>query len=298
MSNTGSASDEGPPVGPVLVLTALDLEYQAVRAYLIGLQRHSHPAGTLFEIGHLQDGGGDVALALTGEGNPGAAVLAERAIQMFDPPALLFVGVAGALKDDLDLGDVVVATRIYGYHGGKDEEGGFSARPRAWDAPHELEQLAHEIARADSWARYRRASNPGRVPKVHFKPIAAGEVVLSGRETPLARRLRTTYNDAVAIEMESMGVSLAGHFNRSLPVLTVRGISDKADSAKHAADAVGWQPLAAANAAAFALALAGEIVARDVGRLRARRTPSPPSASGDPGNSLLRQFLDEPADLW
>ena len=132
----------------VLALTALDLEYQAVSAHLTELRRHPHPAGTLFETGYLPGGEIEIVLALTGAGNTGAAVLAEWAMSTFGPQALLFVGVAGALTDDIKLGDVVVATRVYAYHGGKEADGGVLTRPRAWDASHELEQRAHHIARA------------------------------------------------------------------------------------------------------------------------------------------------------
>ncbi|HET9899342.1 MAG TPA: hypothetical protein VFQ44_30825 [Streptosporangiaceae bacterium] len=246
--------------GLVVVLTALDLEYQAVRAHLANVRKRLHPAGTLFETGQLPDNSGEIALAVAGEGNGAAAVLAERAIAMFRPRALLFAGVAGAVKDDIDIGDVVVATRVYGYHGGKDEDDGFLARPRAWDAPHELDQLARYIARTASWTRLLAPSWRKREPVVHFKPIAAGEVVLNSRDTPLARQLHRTYNDAAAIEMESAGVSQAGHLNRSLPVLTVRGISDRADGAKRAADEADWQSTAAAVAAAFVVTLAAEII--------------------------------------
>jgi len=133
--------------GTVVVLTALNLEYDAVRAHLTEIQRIDHPAGTLFEVGRLPGGRGRVVLAVTGEGNTGAAILTERAIRMFQPEALLFVGVAGALKDDIALGDVVVATKVYSYHGGKDEDGGFLSRPRAWKIPHHLDQIARYIAR-------------------------------------------------------------------------------------------------------------------------------------------------------
>jgi len=250
---------------PVVVLTALDLEYQAVRAHLTGLRTRSHPQGTLFETGHLPGSDEAIAIALTGEGNTGAAVLTERAMSMFEPRAILFVGVAGALKDDIELGDVVVATRVYAYHGSKEEDEGVSTRPRAWEAPHELEQLAHYIARSGSWAGSSPAAAAGRPPVVHFKPIAAGEVLLASRLTETAQRLRRVFNDAAAIEMESAGVSQASQLHRSLPALIIRGISDLADGSKHALDKGGWQPRAAANAAAFAVALAAEILARDTG---------------------------------
>jgi hypothetical protein len=47
-----------PSTGSVLVLTALDLEYQAIRKHLTGLKL-SHKEGTLFECGQLP-GSGDI----------------------------------------------------------------------------------------------------------------------------------------------------------------------------------------------------------------------------------------------
>jgi adenosylhomocysteine nucleosidase len=268
----------------VVMLVALDLEYQAVRRHLTGLHPHRHPAGTLFEVGQLPGGRGRVAIAVTGEGNRGAAVLTERAITEFQPAALLFIGVAGGLKDDIGLGDVVVGTKVYAYHGGKDEDTGFLARPAAWPAPYALEQLARYIARNRSWHRLLAPDARRHPPAVHLKPIAAGEVTLNSRTTPLAQQLHRNYNDAVAIEMESAGVAQAGHLNGSLPVLTVRGISDKADGGKHLADEKGWQPIAAANAAAFAVSLAVELT---TGHVR----PEPESSVGSgahPGGATER----------
>jgi adenosylhomocysteine nucleosidase len=274
-------------VASVLVLTALDLEYQAVRAHLTRLSVQPHPAGTLFERGELPRTGGQVILAVTGEGNTSAAVLAERGTAMFEPRALLITGVAGALKEDIDLGDVVVATKVYAYHGGKDESNGFLARPRAWEAPHELDQLARHIARARSWARYLPPHSRSNLPRVHFKPIAAGEVLLNSRDTPLADQLHHTYNDAIALEMESAGIAQAGHLNRRLPTLTIRGISDKADGAKHAADEAGSQFAAAAHAAAFTLALTDEIMKLSTGQ------PGP--ASGEQSGRAESESRPRPA---
>jgi nucleoside phosphorylase len=242
----------------VVVLTALPLEYREVRACLTDLRRETHRrGGTGFEVGRLPGSPLRIVLLRTGEGNMHAAALTERAIATYDPAALLFVGIAGAFKDDLALGDVVVATRVYAPHGGKEEADEFLARPRAFEAPHELLDLAQHLAVTRAWS--------GAVPDggvreyaVHFKPIAAGEVLLDSRHGVHARRLHEHYNDTVAVETEGAGFAQAADLNRALPALTVRGISDRADGNKGAADAHGWQPIAAANAAAFALALIRE----------------------------------------
>mgnify|MGYP003908044345 CR=1 FL=1 len=67
----------------------------------------------------------------------------QRAIQTFKPRALLVVGVAGSLKDGVKSGDVVVADWIHSYHGGKEDEDGFHARPRGGPAGHRLQQVAY-----------------------------------------------------------------------------------------------------------------------------------------------------------
>lgn len=73
------------PNGPVVILTALNLEYQAVRRKLASPHAHLHERGTRFEVGTVQGTSCRVALGLTNKGNHSAAVIAERAIQEFSP---------------------------------------------------------------------------------------------------------------------------------------------------------------------------------------------------------------------
>jgi 8-oxo-dGTP diphosphatase len=237
----------------IVILTAMNLEYDAVRARLSDIITQQHPMGTLFEVGHLNDRC-RIALALTGKGNQSAAVLAERAAAQFAPAAIIFVGVAGALQPHLDLGDVVVATHVYAYHGATSQDDGLTARPRTWELSHRAHQVAAHLDRAGDWSRQLPGGQAR--PRVHFGPVAAGEIVHYSAISDARQWLRKHYSDAVAVEMEAAGVAQAGHLNDALPTIMVRGISDYADQSKSATDDAGWQPRAAANAAAFATALA------------------------------------------
>ncbi|WP_151476392.1 5'-methylthioadenosine/S-adenosylhomocysteine nucleosidase family protein [Streptomyces albicerus] len=241
----------------VVILTALNLEYQAVRRKLASPQVHRHERGTRFEVGTVQGTSCRVALALTNKGNHSAAVIAERAIQEFSPVAVLFVGVAGALWDTARLGDVVMATHVYAYHGGTSEDDGLKARPRVWEAAHGISQIGSHLARVNDWAD--DTAGHGGAPQVHFGAIAAGEVVQNSTISAEARWIRQHYNDALAIEMEAAGVAQAGHLNGA-PVAVIRGISDRADGTKSSAKDRNSQPRAAVNAAAFAARLAVELV--------------------------------------
>jgi 8-oxo-dGTP diphosphatase len=248
----------------VVILTALSLEYGQVRAGLRDLKTQVHPAGTRFEIGRLDPAGCLVALALTGKGNLPAATLTERAITQFSPVAVIFVGIAAARQFHVALGDVVVATHVYAYHGATIEDDGTKSRPRVWEMAHGVEQAAQYIARDGTWTR--RLPTGGKPPTVHFGPIAAGEQAFYSQVSPDARWINVHYNDALAIEMEGAGAAQASHLNDSLPMVLVRGISDRGDGSKTATDSTGWQPRAVAGAAAFALALAAELGTGPVGR--------------------------------
>src|SRR4051812_49312642 len=96
-----------------VILTALPVEYAAVRAHLSNPEETVHPEGTVYDVGEFSssDQSWSVAIVETGAGNVGAAREAERAINHFDPEVILFVGVAGGVKD-VSIGDVVAATKV------------------------------------------------------------------------------------------------------------------------------------------------------------------------------------------
>ncbi len=235
----------------IVVLTALPLEAKAVRKLLPGLTRHNLSAGTIVEEAALPGTGYNICLVCTGPGNGQAAVIAERVINWADPAAVLFVGVAGVLKRDIALGDVVAATQVDDYRGGKDAAGVFKARPKAWDAGHLLLQIAQYVEATQQWTKF-LPDSASPIPGVHFKPIASGDVVKDTNDSPLATLLDTAYNDAAAIEMEAAGVAQAAQHSR-VDLLVIRGISDRSDGTKASSDGGGWQERAAQHAAAFAL---------------------------------------------
>ncbi|MEU6546967.1 tetratricopeptide repeat protein [Streptomyces sp. NPDC046859] len=199
------------------VLTANSPEYKAIRDRLTGIEKLVHPAsGTRAERGRLPGTPWHVALVETGGGSLTTATLTERVNSWLGPEAVLFVGAARVLKDDIVVGDVVVATKVYGIHGGKQTPEGFLVRPEAWRATHRLEQAARHALRG---AGYR----------AHFKPIATGDVVLADAESAITEHVVRHYNDAVAIEMDGSGVAHAAQLNDRLGALVIRGIGGGAD---------------------------------------------------------------------
>ena len=245
----------------IVILTALPVEYKAVRSYLTDLKEEVHPQGTIYERGKFIDNKKlwDVGIVEIGPGNNGAAGEAERAVSYFKPDIMLFVGVAGGIKD-VKIGDVVASTKVYGYESGKIEEI-FKSRPNIGLSSYNLEQRARVESRKEDWFQ-RLPSIPNPIPKVFVAPIAAGEKVVASTKSEVFRLLRSHYGDAIAVEMEGIGFLKVAHTNQKVSALIIRGISDLIDG-KSNADAEGSQEIAAYHASAFAFQILAKFKSSD-----------------------------------
>jgi nucleoside phosphorylase len=267
------APDPTPTLSPrvAVVLTAIQAETEAVLGHLVD-RRRERVEDTWFQTGRFDHW--TVAIAEVGPGNAGAGTIAVRALTHFKPEIAAFVGVAGGLKD-VTLGDVVGATKVYGYESGKETPDGFRPRPDVQRSDHELEQRARVLRTDTSWLKRLNATLwSDRQPAVYVDPIAAGEVVVAATAGRIAIQLKQHYGDALAVEMEGRGFLEAAHIHSQCRAVVVRGISDLL-SDKAATDKLGWQRRAADAAAAFFF----EMLALNAGP--AQPDYSPPSTQSD-----------------
>ena len=245
--NPNQANAENPPCA--VIVTAIPDEFRAVSSFLTAITRVKHPNGTIYRQGIFDQGGQGwkIIVCEIGAGNSGAALESERAVAFFKPKVLAFVGIAGGLKD-VHIGDVVAATKVYGYEAGKAKEQ-FQTRPDVFRSSYELEQEARAAAREGTWiARSRHKSE--RIPRALVGPIAAGEKVVASTNSEVWQFIQSSYGDALAVEMEGLGTLKAAHANQPVKAIVVRGISDLIDE-KAEADASGSQEVAADRASAF-----------------------------------------------
>ena len=271
-----------------VILTALPVEYSAVRAYLTDLKEEIHARDTIYERGKFvsESQTWDVGIVEIGAGNPMAAVEAERAIAHFNPDVILFVGVAGGIKD-VAIGDVVASTKVYGYESGKAGRT-FQPRPEMGLSAYGLEQRARAEARKSDWLK--RISTTDPIPSVFVAPIAAGEKVIASKKSQIFKFLQSNYGDALAVEMEGFGFLEAARANRRVSAMVIRGISDLI-AGKAKVDKAGSQKLAARHASAFAFEVLAKLQSEDE-PLSGAEEPSPSQSDRSSDTSQSTQNMN------
>jgi adenosylhomocysteine nucleosidase len=147
-------------------------------------------------------------------GGTGKAQFALQAQHLLDSSSgwqlVMCAGAAGALADDLAVGDVVVATATLEH----DYQNKFNSRP-----------LPRFEGASSAIAGLREASSSARSFKVHFGTIASGDEDVVDPVRRMTLRQRT---NALAVAWEGAGGARACQFSR-VPYLEMRGITDAAD---------------------------------------------------------------------
>ena len=234
----------------VLVLTALPVEMAAVLAHVSGDRSTQRVGPLVCEIGCFSASNGlqwRVVAAELGPGTVDTAGAVVAATTAFRPEVLMFVGIAGALKEDVGIGDVVAGTEVAWTERGKWSEGGYVPRIRTVSLSTPLSQFARKVARERNWTQ--RLQRPRSDVKAVVQQIASGEKVSADDE--YRDWLRKTFSDAFAIENEGFALARAAEVYADGQRYVVRGISDVADGSK----SDQGQPEAADAAAAFAFEL-------------------------------------------
>ncbi len=237
----------------ILILTPIQIEYNQVRSHLtpnsiIGII-HS---GVTYEKGNFNGLHEDYEIIIkqTGSKNNDIALATEKAVQQFYPELVILVGIAGGIKD-VEIGDVVVANKLYDYETGKEIENGFVYRPELVYCSHDIFSIAENIGRNENW---KSRTNYASTSKIHYGAIASGNKVIGTTKSVVYDRIKTHLNDSLALEMEAIGFGKTMLFHPLIKFINIRGISDLLDH-KSSTDNEGGQEIAISNAAAFVFEL-------------------------------------------
>lgn len=285
------------------VLTVIEEEFDRTQLALKAEQRvpntnywHGATGAERFVLTRMAD-----------RGNVAAGQATTKLIELWQPDVVLLVGIAGGVYKGKGpgLGDLVVPDYIHYADFRKITEGGDHLRYAAYDQPTVSLRESHVegLIQEDRWIDRlseprpssaglrrdgilrRRSAESSTRPRAHVGALVATEKILGDPDHPEQTRLFVTFDDALAVDMESFGVARAVHGARFDPTYNprlsiVRGISDlvrpRSPRARIRAGKRGigrsgatieinnderrlWKGYAAASAASFAAELVDEI---------------------------------------
>lgn len=229
---SGCCKQTSRHIQPYLVLYAFNTEGELLTEKM-DIQRSDTLLGRVVQIGTLS--GKKIVLAKSGIGMTNAAMAAQKMIDNYDPKAVIFSGIAGAIDTSVHIGDIVVcekwATHDYGYIGGEGfEAGGVYVRPYGKDSLKEMTFLAVDSALFNKAIELGKAqiafdSIGNRVPEI----IIGGNGV-SGNQfiDQVEKRLWLSENfDALTVDMETAAVAQVCTVN-GVPFIGFRSASDLA----------------------------------------------------------------------
>ena len=221
--------------------------------------------GMRFVTGKLHDK--PVVVAWTGIGKVNAAMTTTLLVEHFKPTEIIFSGISGGVNPNLYPGDIVIATETAHHDMGVIQENGFYNRgvinpldgernPVYLPADQRLLKLA-EIAAEKVELEKIKTSVGERAPEIIKGVVVTGDVFVASPAK--GAELREMLN-ADAVEMEGAAVAQIC-YQRRIPHLVVRSISDKADQTARE-DSMMFQEMAAKNSAAL-IAKIAELLAAE-----------------------------------
>jgi adenosylhomocysteine nucleosidase len=267
MTITGSAIGAGATVHNVPgrsvrpcdigIITIKANESRAV-GDVLGLVLRPGPGPGHVDAGTLHIAGRPVRLVATRaleQGQRSTMAAIGRLRQHDDPAVIVLVGIGGGIDPVLELGDVVIATRVVYYDLRRELPGTTRRRGEARDTSAEIGHAANRFFTDHGEpAEFTPFTHPSAAHsfRVWPGPIGTGEAVISDRGSAVRTYLKEFNEKILAIDTEAGAISQYWHENavpggRLRGWLVVRGISD------HAANMTYEHQTTAARHAAIAL---------------------------------------------
>lgn len=217
------------------VIGAMELEVEELKGKMV-IRRRVEKASMEFLEGKLNNT--EVVIVRSGIGKVNAAICAQILCDCFKVTHIINTGVAGSLKNEINIGDIVVSTdalhhdvdvRVFGYPLGEVPQMGCLA----FLADDHLAQLAVSCC---------KEVNPEIA--VYKGRIVSGDQFISDKQV---KEGIVSNFQGFCVEMEGASIAHAAYLNH-VPFVIIRAISDKADdSAKM--DYPSFEKAAAAHSA-------------------------------------------------
>lgn len=202
------------------IIGAMELEVEALKEQM-DVKNIIEKASMKFYEGMLR--GKDVVIVQCGIGKVNAGICVQILADLFQVDAVINTGVAGSLRAEINIGDIVVSTyacehdmdvTALGYKQGIIPQ----MKESFFKADRQLVEAAIEVC---------REVNPDI--NVYEGRVLSGDQFISGEE--IKNKLIDLF-DGSCTEMEGAAIAHAAFLNE-IPYVVIRAISDKADGSAH-----------------------------------------------------------------
>lgn len=202
------------------IIGAMELEVEALKEQM-DVKNIIEKASMKFYEGTLR--GKDVVIVQCGIGKVNAGICVQILADLFQVDAVINTGVAGSLRAEINIGDIVVSTdacehdmdvTVLGYKQGIIPQ----MKESFFKADRQLVEAAIEVC---------REVNPDI--NVYEGRVLSGDQFISGEE--IKNKLIDLF-DGSCTEMEGAAIAHAAFLNE-IPYVVIRAISDKADGSAH-----------------------------------------------------------------
>jgi adenosylhomocysteine nucleosidase len=241
--NATPAREQGPASSADIgVLTILDEEIRAVQAELEQMRDYRVRRldyGPLAREAWVPAPVGQRAVRVAAvqtftRGTDSAALAYRGLVGEYNPKIVLLVGIAGGVRPDVGIGDVVVSDEVISYDARREAADGTHRRGQAQSVAAPLGYRLNDFFAATAGEQTTRPG--GESFRIHRGPIGSGNAVVTDAESEIRHWLEHFNEKVLAVETEAAGVAQSFHesVRRDGPRgwLTVRGISDTADEHK------------------------------------------------------------------
>lgn len=227
------------------IIGAMDLEVETLQSNMTDVKQ-TKKANMIFHEGKLN--GTDVVVVKCGIGKVNAGLCVQILANIFNVTHVINTGVAGSLRAEINIGDIVVSTdalyhdmdvRVFGYQLGEVPQMG----RLAFDADEKMQKLAKDLC---------EKVNPEI--SVFSGRVVSGDQFISSKE--VKDKLIENFN-GFCTEMEGAAIAHASYLNE-LPFVIIRAISDKADDSAEE-DYPTFERKAAGHCAKLVEAMVAEI---------------------------------------
>ncbi|MGN0275752.1 MAG: 5'-methylthioadenosine/adenosylhomocysteine nucleosidase [Hominisplanchenecus sp.] len=203
-------------MGTIGIIGAMEVEVKTLKEKM-QIQRVVNKAGMEFCEGALE--GQQVVIVRSGVGKVNAAVCTQILIDDFAVKAVINTGIAGSLKAEINIGDLVVSDDLvhhdmdavnFGYPLGQIPQ----MEVFSFQADEKLAALAEKVC---------REVNPDI--QVFHGRVVSGDQFIADKET---KKRIVDHFDGYCTEMEGAAIAQTAYLNQ-VPFIVLRAISDKAD---------------------------------------------------------------------